>query len=124
MRVVVIGGTGHIGTYLVPSLVKAGHDTVVISRGSRRPYRDDPVWRDVEMMACDREAAEQAGQFGTLIGGLRPDAVVDLSPFSHSPSLPGGSAAPGTLVALTAVAAVLVAVGLAALGRRDISSGA
>jgi len=50
--------------------------------------------------------------------------VVDLSPFSHSPSLPGGSAAPGTLVALTAVAAVLVAVGLAALGRRDISSGA
>jgi uncharacterized protein YbjT (DUF2867 family) len=54
MRVVVIGGTGHIGTYLVPSLVKAGHDTVVISRGSRRAYRDDPVWRDVEMVICDR----------------------------------------------------------------------
>ena len=82
MRVVVIGGTGHIGTYLVPSLVKAGHDTVVISRGSRRPYRDDPVWRDVEMVACDREAAEQDGQFGTLIGGLRPDAVVDLTCFT------------------------------------------
>ena len=61
-----------------------------------------------------------------LLGPLLdlPDAVVDLSPFSHSPSLPGGSAAPGMLVALTAVAAVLVAVGLAALGRRDISSGA
>ena len=61
-----------------------------------------------------------------LLGPLLnlPDAVVDLSPFSHSPSLPGGSAAPGTLVALTAVAALLVAVGLAALGRRDISSGA
>jgi len=61
-----------------------------------------------------------------LLGPLLslPDAVVDLSPFSHSPSLPGGSADPGTLVALTAVAAVLVAVGLAALGRRDISSGA
>ncbi len=61
-----------------------------------------------------------------LLGPLLnlPDAVVDLSPFSHSPSLPGGSAAPGTLVALTAVAVALVAVGLAALGRRDISSGA
>ena len=43
MRVVVIGGTGHIGTYLVPSLVTAGHDVLVISRGSRRPYRDDPA---------------------------------------------------------------------------------
>ncbi len=29
MRVVVVGGTGRIGTYLVPSLVKAGHDTVL-----------------------------------------------------------------------------------------------
>src|SRR6478609_10860563 len=82
MRVVVIGGTGHIGTYLVPSLIKAGHDTVVISRGSRRPYRDDPVWRDVEMVVCNREAAEQDGQFGTLIAGLRPDAVVDLTCFT------------------------------------------
>ena len=52
-----------------------------------------------------------------------PGAVMDLSPFSHSPSLPGGSPAPGTLVALTAVAAILVAVGLTALGRRDVSSG-
>ena len=82
MRVVVIGGTGHIGTYLVPSLMKAGHDTVVISRGSRRAYRDDPVWRDVEMMACDRGAAEQDGRFGTVVAGLRPDAVVDLTCFT------------------------------------------
>lgn len=47
MRVVVIGGTGHVGTYLVPCLVYAGHETVVVSRGSRRPYRDDAAWRDV-----------------------------------------------------------------------------
>lgn len=82
MRVVVIGGTGHIGTYLVPSLVKAGHDTVVISRGSRRAYRNDPAWRDVKMVACDREAAEQDGQFGTRVAGLRPEAVVDLTCFT------------------------------------------
>jgi len=82
MRVVVIGGTGHIGTYLVPSLVKAGHQTVVISRGSRRAYHDDSAWQDVEMVTCDREAAEQAGQFGIVVASLRPDAVVDLTCFT------------------------------------------
>ncbi|MCA9890882.1 MAG: NAD-dependent epimerase/dehydratase family protein, partial [Anaerolineae bacterium] len=33
MKVVVIGGTGHVGTYLVPRLVEAGHEVVCISRG-------------------------------------------------------------------------------------------
>jgi nucleoside-diphosphate-sugar epimerase len=82
MRVVVIGGTGHIGTYLVPSLVRAGHDVVVISRGSRRAYVDDPVWREVDRVACDRAAAEKDGTFGSLVAGLRPDAVVDLMCFT------------------------------------------
>ena len=75
MRVVVIGGTGHIGTYLVPSLVRAGHDVVVISRGSRDPYRDDPAWHDVELVPCDRADAEREGAFGPLVAQLRPDAV-------------------------------------------------
>jgi hypothetical protein len=82
MRVVVIGGTGHIGTYLVPGLVRAGHDVVVISRGSRRPYRDDPLWGEVERVTCDRVAAESDGSFGSLVAGLRPDAVVDLTCFT------------------------------------------
>jgi len=82
MRVVVIGGTGHIGTYLVPSLVRAGHRPVVISRGTRQPYRVDPAWGDVEMVTCDREAAEQDGDFGSLVAGLRPDVVVDLTCFT------------------------------------------
>ena len=82
MRVVVIGGTGHIGTYLVPSLVRAGHDVVVISRGLRRAYRDHPVWSEIELVACDREASERDGTFGSLVAGLRPDAVVDLMCFT------------------------------------------
>lgn len=82
MRAVVIGGTGHIGTYLVPSLVKAGHEVVVLSRGSRQPYRDDPVWREVELVACDREAAERDGRFGSFVAGLAPDAVLDLMCFT------------------------------------------
>lgn len=36
-RIVVIGATGHIGTYLVPRLVRAGHEVIAISRGIREP---------------------------------------------------------------------------------------
>lgn len=38
MRVVVIGATGHIGSYLIPRLVEAGHAVVGICRGQRNPY--------------------------------------------------------------------------------------
>ncbi len=82
MRVVVIGGTGHVGTYLVPSLARAGHEVVVISRGSRRAYHDDPAWHAVELVTCDRAVAEADGAFGSLVAGLRPDAVVDLMCFT------------------------------------------
>ena len=34
-RVVVIGATGHIGTYLVPRLVDGGHQVIAVSRGTR-----------------------------------------------------------------------------------------
>ncbi|MDA0170333.1 ABC transporter permease [Solirubrobacter taibaiensis] len=49
-----------------------------------------------------------------------PQTLVDVSPFAHSPQLPGGSldAAP---LALTALAAGLTAAGLAALRRRDVA---
>ena len=82
MRVVVIGGTGHIGTYLVPGLVRAGHDVVVVSRGMRRPYQDDEAWTQVLMIQCDREAAEEDGAFGTTVADLKPDAVLDLMCFT------------------------------------------
>ena len=48
-------------------------------------------------------------------------SVIDLSPFAHSPQLPGGdfTAAP---LALAVIAAALAAAGLAGLRRRDISA--
>lgn len=33
MTVVVIGGSGHIGTYLVPKLVREDHQVIIVSRG-------------------------------------------------------------------------------------------
>jgi nucleoside-diphosphate-sugar epimerase len=37
-----IGATGHVGTYLVPRLVRGGHDVVGLSRGLRDPYVPGP----------------------------------------------------------------------------------
>ena len=33
MNVVIIGGTGHVGTYLVPRLVMAGHQVMWSAKG-------------------------------------------------------------------------------------------
>ena len=81
-RVVVIGATGHIGSYLVPRLVRAGYEVVAVSRGDRAPYHEAVEWRSVERVTADRDADDAAGRFGARIAGLRPDAVVDLICFT------------------------------------------
>jgi nucleoside-diphosphate-sugar epimerase len=82
MRTVVIGGTGHIGTYLVPRLVAAGHEVVVLSRGGREPYRPDPAWAAVRRVAIDRRRADADGTLGRAVAALEPDAVIDLICFT------------------------------------------
>jgi nucleoside-diphosphate-sugar epimerase len=81
-RIVVIGATGHIGTYLVPRLVRGGHEVVALSRGARDPYVAAPEWRSVQRVAADREAEDAAGDFGERIAALAADAVVDLLCFT------------------------------------------
>jgi nucleoside-diphosphate-sugar epimerase len=78
MRVLVIGATGHTGGYLVPSLVRAGHDVVAMSRGTQRLYRDDDAWRAVEQLRIDRDAADAEGTFVDAVLATRPDAVIDM----------------------------------------------
>jgi nucleoside-diphosphate-sugar epimerase len=81
-RAVVIGATGHIGTYLVPRLVRAGHEVVVVSRGEREPYHEAVEWRSVERVQADREAEDADGSFGRRIAELDADVVVDLICFT------------------------------------------
>jgi nucleoside-diphosphate-sugar epimerase len=81
-RMVVIGATGHIGTYLVPRLVRAGHEVVALSRGAREPYVTAPEWRRVQRVAVDRDAEDAAGTFGERVAGLGGDAVLDMLCFT------------------------------------------
>src|SRR6266536_2404105 len=53
-RVVVIGATGHIGSYLIPRLVRRGYETVCVSRRQRQPYVADEGWAQVEHAVINR----------------------------------------------------------------------
>lgn len=82
MRVVVIGGTGHVGTYMVPRLVNLGHEVIVVSRQQRDPYTPHAAWQQVQHVTLDRAASEQAGEFGAHIAGLQADVVIDMICFT------------------------------------------
>ena len=84
MRVVIIGGAGHVGTYLVPRLVEAGHEVINISRGQRQPYQPHAAWTRVRQVAADREAEDQQGVFGRRVRDLEPDVVVDMICFTEA----------------------------------------
>src|SRR5262245_56563878 len=81
MWVVVIGGTGHIGTYLVPRLLANGHDVGVLSRGLGEPYQGLAGWGQVREVVIDRTAEEAAGTFAARVRDMYPDAVIDLIGF-------------------------------------------
>lgn len=82
MRTVIIGATGHIGTWLVPRLVTAGHDVVAVSRGMRQPYHDSTDWARARHVVMDRDALERDGSFGAAIAAMEPDVVIDLICFN------------------------------------------
>src|SRR5690349_14428190 len=81
-RVVVIGATGHIGSYPVPRLVRAGHEVIAMSRGEREPYHPSAQWASASRVSVDRDAEDASGAFGGRIADLRPDVVMDLICFT------------------------------------------
>jgi nucleoside-diphosphate-sugar epimerase len=82
VRVVVIGGTGHIGTYLSPQLAEAGHIVVCVSRGRREAYQPDGAWKGIERVLLDRVDEESRGTFGRRIAELAAEVVIDLTCFT------------------------------------------
>jgi len=84
MRVVVIGGSGHVGTYLAPRLVEAGHEVLNVARGRQKPYSAHRAWDKVQQVRIDRAAEEAAGAFGERVAALKPDVVMDMICFTLS----------------------------------------
>lgn len=78
MRIVVIGASGHIGTYLIPLLAEGAHEVIAISRGQHAPYIPHAAWKSVKQVKADREAKERDGTFGRRLRELAPDVVIDL----------------------------------------------
>jgi nucleoside-diphosphate-sugar epimerase len=80
MRVVVIGATGHVGTYLIPRLVDDGHEVLALSRGKREPYLPHPAWKKATTLTVDSEDLTLPRR----VAELRPDAVIDMICFTES----------------------------------------
>jgi nucleoside-diphosphate-sugar epimerase len=70
MKILVIGGTGFIGPFVVGDLVRQGHDVTVVHRGNARPVLPDPVRR---IIGDRNELARHRPQFEQIA----PDVVVD-----------------------------------------------
>lgn len=79
MKAVVIGAAGHIGTYLVPMLVKAGFDTVAITRTVSAPYENDYAWNKAKRVLLDRT---KDSDFIDRLKDMAPDIIVDLVNFN------------------------------------------
>uniref|UniRef100_A0A7V3YH28 NAD-dependent epimerase/dehydratase family protein n=1 Tax=Candidatus Caldatribacterium californiense TaxID=1454726 RepID=A0A7V3YH28_9BACT len=80
-RVLVIGGTGHIGSYLVPRLVSFGYRVFVYARGTTQPYPSSPLWQRVTLISGNREEDERKGILQEHIRAIQPQAVIDLIAF-------------------------------------------
>ena len=83
MRIVVIGGSGHVGSFLIPRLVRAGHEVVNLTRGASTPYVDDEAWSEVEQIPVDRAAEDAAGTFAKRVAALEADVVIDMICFTR-----------------------------------------
>jgi nucleoside-diphosphate-sugar epimerase len=74
MRVVVVGGTGHVGTFMIPKLVEAGAEVIVVASG-KTPLPTGKAWSKVKYMLCDVTNAEGINK----LKDESPEAVIDMT---------------------------------------------
>lgn len=73
MRVLVIGGTGRVGPYLLRDLIRRGHDVTIVHRGQRSRPKD----LDAREILADRR---DYFSFAARMRRENPDVVIDLFP--------------------------------------------
>lgn len=80
MRIAVIGGNGQVGSYLLPMLVREGHDVTCVCRGTSGYARVSPELDEVAQVSLAR-----GGQgFERDVAGLGCDVVVDVICFTRA----------------------------------------
>ena len=76
MKITLIGGTGHIGRFLTPMLLQAGHEVVVVTSG-RTPLPDVAGWESATVIqATYGRAGDDAWR--EIIAGLGSEVVIDI----------------------------------------------
>ncbi len=79
MKVLVVGGTGHIGSYLTPRLIRRGFEVLVTARQAKpRHVLPELGWGKVQWVQCDKRQEEASGAWAKRLAALEVDAVVDL----------------------------------------------
>lgn len=79
MKILVIGGTGHIGSHLVPRLTHLGHDVSVVARNPQPQYSSPLLgWKTVHWIVADRAAEERTHVWAKRMAGIETDVVMDL----------------------------------------------
>lgn len=76
MKVIVIGGSGHIGGFLTPMLANDGNEVIVISSGRTKPHTAAPA--NVKTVAMKYGEMFADGAFERLVKEEKPGAVVDI----------------------------------------------
>jgi len=79
MRVLVIGGFGHIGRFLVPKLVGDGCEVVVVTRG-RKDQPDKPAWDrlNVRHVQISYDGLAGSAEGRKLLAQIGPRVVIDI----------------------------------------------
>jgi nucleoside-diphosphate-sugar epimerase len=75
MKVCVIGGTGHVGRFLVPTLVREGYDVTVTTSG-HTPVGKEPEWSKVKFQ--QGRYLRNDKKWYDLIAGIGCDVLIDI----------------------------------------------
>jgi nucleoside-diphosphate-sugar epimerase len=78
MRVIVLGGTGFIGPYVVRHLAEMGHDVAVFNRGRRAAQVELPP--GVDRISGDRD---HLSRYATEFRAYAPDVMLDMRPLAE-----------------------------------------
>jgi 2'-hydroxyisoflavone reductase len=79
LRLLILGGTGFLGPYLVKEAGARGHRVTIFTRGRREPGLFEEAYAGVEHLTGDRDLPDGHA----VLGGRTWDAVIETSGYQH-----------------------------------------